>query len=165
MTELGRNLTLLLVRELETFERELDLFPDDDGIWRTAPGISNAAGNLALHVAGNLQHFVGAVLGGTGYVRTRELEFGRRSGPRSDVKREVRAAIRTVETTLGGLPEEAFEREYPEPVNGVSLRTDRFLMHLCSHAAYHLGQAGYARRVVTGQMQSSGPVPLGPLAG
>jgi hypothetical protein len=164
VTELGRNLMLLLVRELETFERELDLFPDEDGIWRTTPGISNAAANLALHVAGNLQHVVGAVLGGTGYVRNRELEFGRRAGPRMDVKRDIRAAIRAVEATLGSLPEEAFAREYPEPVNGVRLRTDRFLMHLCSHAAYHLGQAGYARRVVTGQMESSGPVPLGPLA-
>ncbi len=163
MSELGRNLSILLVRELETFERELDLFPDDESAWRSPPGISNSAANLALHVAGNLRHFVGAVLGGDGYVRNRELEFGRRSGPRGDVKAEIRAAIRAVEETLARLPAEAYEHEYPEPVGGLRLRTDRFLMHLCSHAAYHLGQAATVRRAVTGENRSSGPVPLAAL--
>ncbi|HEY1434784.1 MAG TPA: DinB family protein [Thermoanaerobaculia bacterium] len=163
MTRLGRNLAILLVRELETFERELDLFPDDESIWRTVPGLSNAAGNLALHVAGNIQHFVGAVLGGTGYVRNRELEFGCRAGPRRDVKAEIRAAIDAVEKTLPDFPEGRFALEYPEPVNGLRIPTDRFLMHLCAHAGYHLGQAGYARRIVTGDGRSSGPVPLAAL--
>lgn len=163
MTTFGRNLAILLVRELETFERELDLFPDDESAWRTAPGVSNSAANLALHVAGNLQHFVGAVLGGTGYVRNRELEFGRRSGSRRDVKEQIRAAIVAVEKTLPGLPEVRFAAEFPEPVDGFRIPTDRFLIHLCAHAGYHLGQAGCARRVVTGQTQSSGPVPLAAL--
>lgn len=163
MSELGRNLSILLVRELETFERELDLFPDDESAWRSAPGISNSAANLALHVAGNLQYFVGAVLGGTGYVRHRELEFSRRSGPRGEVKAEIRTAIRAVQETLGRLPAEAYDRDYPEPVSGLRLRTDRFLMHLCSHAAYHLGQAATVRRAVMADDRSSGPVPLAAL--
>lgn len=163
MTRLGRNLAILLVRELETFERELDLFADDEAPWRTAPGISNSAANLALHVAGNLQHFVGAVLGGTGYVRHRDVEFGRRSGPRADVKAELRAAIAAVERTLPGLSADRLAAEFPEPVNGFRLPTDRFLMHLCVHAGFHLGQASYARRVVAGEAASSGPVPLGAL--
>ena len=64
MNDFTTNLTTLLVRELNAFARELDLYPDDASVWKTAPGITNSAGNLALHVAGNLQHFVGAVLGG-----------------------------------------------------------------------------------------------------
>jgi len=163
VTALGRHLAILLARELETFERSLDLFPDDVSPWKTAPGLSNSAANLALHVAGNLQYFVGAVLGGTGYVRNRDLEFGRREGPRSDVKEQLRAAKRAVEDTLPGLSEEQLAAEFPEPVNGFRLRTDRFLMHLCSHAAYHLGQADYARRSVTLDARSSGPVPLSAL--
>ena len=92
MTELGENLAILLVRELETFEREIDLFADDERIWSTAPGCPNPAANSALHVAGNLRHYVGAVLGATGYVRNREREFALRSGTRGDVKEELRAA-------------------------------------------------------------------------
>src|SRR5215470_10269015 len=86
VSELGPNLALLLVRELQTFERELDLFAEEAAIWTAAPPLSNSAANLALHVAGNLQYFVGTVLGGTGYVRDREREFSRRSGPRADVQ-------------------------------------------------------------------------------
>lgn len=160
MTDLGGNLAILLTRELAGFERELGLFPDDESVWKTAPGLPNAAGNLALHVAGNLQHFVGAVLGASGYVRNRELEFGRRSGPRGDILAELRAASRIVDSVLRGLPPERFELPFPQPVDGLRLPTDRFLMHLCSHAAFHLGQAGYVRRAVTGDPRSGRPVPL-----
>ena len=163
MTELGQNLAILLVRELETFEREIDLFADDERIWSKVPGCPNSAANSALHVAGNLRHYVGAVLGRTGYVRDRDGEFGRRSGSRSDVKAELRAAIRDVATILPSLTDGAFTMDFPEPVNGLRLRTDRFLMHLCAHAAYHLGQADYLRRAVTGENRSSGPVPLAAL--
>src|SRR5512135_3530184 len=100
MSELGTGLALLLTRELSTFERELALFPDEADIWRTPQGLSNSAANLALHVAGNLQYYVGTVLGGTGYVRDRDREFGRRDGPRGDVIAELRAAARAVSAVL-----------------------------------------------------------------
>ena len=164
MSDLGNNLALLLVRELQTFERELDLFADEAAIWKMAPPLSNSAANLALHVAGNLQYFVGTVLGGTGYVRDREREFSRRSGGRAEVKAELQAAMRAVAGTLERLPETQLAGDYPEPVNGVRMRTDRFLMHLSVHAGYHLGQASSVRRAVTGENRSSGPVPLAPLA-
>jgi uncharacterized damage-inducible protein DinB len=164
MTDLGRNLSILLLRELATFERELGLFPDDETIWRTAPGMANPAGNLALHVAGNLQHYVGAVLGGTGYERRREAEFSRRSGTRGDLVEELQAAAAAVRQVLPGLSEERLAAIYPEKLNGLSLRTARFLMHLCVHAGYHLGQAASLRRVLTGEDRSSGPVSLAALA-
>jgi hypothetical protein len=132
-------------------------------VWRTTAGIANSAGNLALHVAGNLQYFVGAVLGGTGNVRNRELEVSRRVGPRDAVKAEIRAAIAVVRDVLPTLSPDRLGGEYPEPVNGVRIRTDRFLLHLCAHTAYHLGQASFVRRAVTGDGRSSGPVPLGAL--
>ncbi len=160
MSELGSNLAILLVRELATFERELALYPDDESLWKTTRGMANAAGNLALHVAGNLQHYVGAVLGGTGYARNRELEFGRRSGSREEVAAELQAASRVVREVLPALSEERLGAMYPETLNGLTLRTDRFLMHLCAHAGYHLGQASTLRRVLTGDERSSGPVSL-----
>jgi hypothetical protein len=161
MKELTENLTRLLVRELNAFSRELDLFPNDASVWKSAPGITNSAGNLALHVAGNLQHFVGAVLGGTGYVRNRELEFSRSSGSREEIKSELKAAIAAVEKTLPGLSTEALAKLYPaSPVAGKTIGAALFLQHLCSHASFHLGQAGYLRRVITGDAKSAGPVSL-----
>jgi Protein of unknown function (DUF664) len=153
-----------LVRELEGFKRELALFPDDETVWRTATGVTNSAGNLALHVAGNLQYFIGSVLGRTGYVRNREVEFGRRTESRDAILRELDAAVAVVRDVLPVLSAETLAADFPEPVMGLRFRTSAFLVHLCAHAGFHLGQAGYLRRIVTGDATSSGPIPLGPLA-
>ncbi len=155
----------VLVRELEAFAREVELFPDDESLWRTLPGVANSAGNLALHACGNLRHFVGAVLGGTGYVRERPAEFATRSGRREDVARQLRETAGVVAATLSRLPETVLAAPYPEPHDGVQLPCARFLLHLCVHLAFHLGQAGYLRRALTGDARTSGAISLGALAG
>jgi hypothetical protein len=157
--------SLGLIRELEGLKRELALFPDDESVWSTLPGVTNSAGNLALHLAGNLQHFIGAVLGGTGYVRNRELEFGQRSGPRENVYAELDAAIAVVRRVLPEMSDATLDSDFPEAVMGTKFRTGTFLVHLCAHAGFHLGQAGYLRRIISGDAaKSAGPLPLGPLA-
>jgi hypothetical protein len=158
MDPLADDLTRLFVRDLETFRRELNLFPDDAAVWQTVPGITNAAGTLALHAAGNLRHFVGAVLGNTGYVRDRDAEFQRRNVPRTELAAELDRAIVDVRQTLSRIDPAVLGRPYPLEVAGKVLPTGRFLMHLTTHLAFHLGQAGYLRRMVTGNDQASGAV-------
>lgn len=166
MNPLTQDIAILLVRELHGLQRELHLFPDDASIWRTAPGVTNSSANLALHVAGNLQHYVGTVLGGTGYVRDRSDEFGRQSGSRTELAAELATAGEVVQRVLGELPAQQLDFPYPGALAaGVEPTTRRFLLHLCAHAAFHLGQAGYLRRLATGSNVSSGPVPLAELAG
>jgi uncharacterized damage-inducible protein DinB len=154
----------LLTRELEAFAREVELFPDDETLWKTLPGVANSAGNLALHVCGNLKHFIGAVLGGTGYVRDRPAEFGARAGRREDVAGQLRETAGVVTEVLARVPERALSAPYPEPHDGVQLPCGRFLLHLSVHLAFHLGQAGYLRRSLTGDGRTSGAVSLKALA-
>jgi hypothetical protein len=163
VTDLPHTIAIFLIRELKGFQRELELFPDDESVWKTVPGVTNSAGNLALHLAGNLRYYVGMVLGGVHYVRNREDEFSRRSGTRHDVIGEIQVAIHIVQHVMPSLPQASLDRVFPEKVLGQDLRTDRFLLHLCTHAAYHLAQAGYLRRIVTGVNQTSGAIPLAPL--
>ncbi len=160
---LPADLTRLLLRELDAFQREIDLFPDDASIWAVLPGISNPAGTLALHIAGNLQHFVGAVLGGTEYVRDRPAEFAVRDLPRERVTAELSAAADAVRRILPGVADDTLRAPYPAPVNDLTVRTDLWLMHLVAHTAFHLGQAGYLRRCLTGDTTSAHPLPLAPL--
>lgn len=160
MNELAAGLRVLLVRELEAFGREIEIFPDDELVWKAVPGVTNSAGNLALHVCGNLQHFVGRVLGGSSYVRNRDLEFGLRSGSRADLIQEIRTTMATIERVLPALTEETLRGDYPEPVAGLTVKTGPFLLHLSAHLAFHLGQAGYLRRAVTGENRSSGAIAL-----
>ena len=155
------DISLLLLRELEGMRREIALHPDDAALWRTMPGVTNPAGNLALHVAGNLQHFVGALLGGTGFVRDRASEFATRSGTRQDVDRALVAAIDAVRNTLSRMAGDDLDQPMPGAPNGLHTTRGRFLMHLVAHTAFHLGQAGYARRLLAGEgAASAGPLPL-----
>jgi len=83
----------LLRRDLEGLQREVAWFPDDQSLWATAGGVTNSAGNLALHVAGNIQHFIGHEMGGLPFERDRDAEFGRRQG--SATKSSNRCAARS----------------------------------------------------------------------
>jgi uncharacterized damage-inducible protein DinB len=156
MTPLAADLLVLFRRDLRCFIREVEAFPDDATLWRTLPGISNSAGNLALHVAGNLRSFVGVALGGTGYQRNREQEFSRREGSRAEVIAALEGAVLEVETGLKTVTEASLAAPFPMAVGGVQLTTGRFLVHLASHLAFHLGQAGYLRRTLTGDATSAG---------
>lgn len=163
MTPLAADLLPILRRDLRCLMREVPLFPDDASLWRTVPGIANSAGNVALHVAGNLQHFVGAVLGATGYVRQREREFAQREGTRASVVAELEAAMAAVEAGLAALTPEVQAGPFPAPVGPHRPVTGIFLVHLATHLAFHLGQAGYLRRALTGDAASAGGMSLAEL--
>ena len=158
-------LEILFTRELASFSEELKLFPDEGQIWATVPGVSNSAGTLALHVCGNLQYYVGAVLGDTGYVRNRPLEFSARGVSRASLTAELQNTSGVVASVLRGLSEDTVSAEYPDVLGGIRIPTGLFLLHLSGHLAHHLGQAGYLRRVLTGEDRSSGALALNALAG
>jgi len=141
----------IFARDLRALRREIEAYPEDRDLWRVAPGITNPAGNLALHLAGNLLYFIGTVLGGTGYVRDREAEFGRRDVPRAELLRQIDAALAAVAQTMDRLSDQDLAKPYPQPVGGVKLTTGDFLLHLAVHFTYHLGQVDYHRRLLTGQ--------------
>lgn len=164
MTPLAADLLLLFRRDLLCLIREVKLFSDDVTLWQTVPGIANSAGNVALHVAGNLQHFVGAVLGATGYVRQREQEFAQRSGTRAAVAANLEATVAAVEAGLAALTEASLAAPFPVPIGGHRMSTRRCLLHLEAHLAFHLGQAGYLRRALTGDATSAGGMAIQDLA-
>lgn len=139
-----------IVRELRAVKREIEAYPDDASIWRAIAGVPNTGGTLALHLAGNLQHFFGAILAQDGYVRDRDAEFARRDVSRRDLLTGLDAAIASVERTLAGLTDERMAAPYPEQIAKRTVSTSVFLLHLANHLAYHLGQLDYHRRAVSG---------------
>ena len=141
----------ILQRDLRALAREVDAYPDERDLWAPRTGIKNVGGTLVLHLAGNLQHYIGARLGDTGYVRDRAAEFSRRHVPRSELLQEVEAAQAAVRTVFSGpaLPDP--DAEFPEMIGGRKVRNGEYLLHLTTHFAYHLGQLDYHRRLVTGK--------------
>jgi hypothetical protein len=135
-------------RDLTKLKSELELYRDEKKIWYTEKNIANSAGNLCLHLIGNLNTYIGAVLGKTGYVRHRELEFSLKDIPRSELVRKIEETILTINASLDNLAEEDIKAEYPVLVFENKTSTVYFLIHLATHLSYHLGQVNYHRRLL-----------------
>jgi hypothetical protein len=154
----GPAIAAVICRELRALERELNAYQTDEQVWLLPPGLPNSGGTLALHAAGNLQHFVGTILGGTSYVRDRDAEFQRRDVPRAELIDGLRRAEAVVRETLTKLDPARLGEPYPLPVLNRRLDTGDFMMHLATHLAYHTGQVDFHRRIVTGDVSGVGAV-------
>ena len=160
MSAFGANASTILLRDLAALRRELDAYPDDDSVWVLPAGLPNSAGTLTLHLCGNLRHFVGARLGGSSYIRDREREFSARGASREALRADIAEAEAAVQRVLPALDVAALAAPYPDAVANHTFGTGDFILHLCSHFAYHLGQIDYHRRIVTGHNVSIGAVAL-----
>lgn len=138
----------LFRRDLNRVQQELTLYLDEQRIWYVAPGIANSAGNLCLHLIGNLNTYIGAELGGIAYTRHRELEFSLQSIPRLELLAKLTETSRIVDETLGNLAPGILAQEYPLLVFEEKTSTEYFLVHLATHLTYHLGQINYHRRML-----------------
>ncbi len=138
----------LFKRDLNKLKVEIESYSNEQNLWLVDKGISNSAGNLCLHLVGNLNTFIGAELGGTGYIRQRDLEFSLKNVPRTELIRQVNDVIIVVENALKGLTPEDLQKEYSRRVFEDTMTTEYFLVHLSMHLAYHLGQINYHRRLL-----------------
>ncbi len=153
----------MMQRELGAVRRTVAAYPDDLSVWSERPGLPNSGGTLVLHIAGNIQHYLGTVLGRSGYRRDREAEFSRRGVPRSALLAEIDAAQAAVDLGFRQLTAAALLQPFPELIGGRRFITGDYLVHLASHLAYHLGQLDYHRRAVTGDQRSIGALAPGEL--
>lgn len=138
----------VLLRDLSKLESELLLYPDEASLWKVDKAIKNPAGNLCLHLCGNLRHYIGAVFGKSGYVRNRDNEFAAKNVSLENLIKEIAFAKKAVSDTLPTLTEQQLQANYPEDVLGKPMTTLFFLVHLSAHLSYHLGQVNYHRRLV-----------------
>ena len=141
-------LITLYHRDLNKLKEELNAYSDETKIWYIQDGINNSAGNLALHLIGNLNNFIGGTLGNTGYVRERDKEFTLKDIPRHELLRSIDDTIKMIQTTLDALTDADLDKEYPHSVIPGDKSTHFFLMHLVAHLNYHLGQINYHRRLI-----------------
>jgi hypothetical protein len=143
-------LAALFTRDIVRLRQEIAAFPDSASLWVTGPGVSNAAGTLALHLEGNLREYIGRQLGGIDYTRDRPAEFGTRDVSQQDLLARIDAVAAVIPGVIGALSDAGLRATYPELVLGRSWSQSEFLVHLNGHLNYHLGQIDYLRRLTTG---------------
>ncbi|UEQ75161.1 DinB family protein [Chryseobacterium arthrosphaerae] len=142
------SLQSLYKRDLNKLKTEIEAYQKEENIWKTDKNISNSTGNLCLHLIGNLNHFIGAQLGNTGYIRHRELEFSLKDIPQAELTEKIEATATMIDTVLSQLSDEDLKKEYPLVVFEDKMTTGYFLIHLVAHLDYHLGQINYHRRLL-----------------
>ena len=138
----------LFTRDLTKLKLEIESYQDESKIWAIDKNISNSAGNLCLHLIGNINTYIGAEIGKTGYIRNRELEFSLKNIPRTELIEKIENTIVVVDNALDRLNESDLELIYPLEVFEKEMTTGFFLVHLSVHLGYHLGQINYHRRLI-----------------
>ncbi|GAB3797792.1 hypothetical protein GCM10028819_17560 [Spirosoma humi] len=138
----------LFRRDLKKLSHEINQYKNEDLIWHTERSIANSAGNLCLHLVGNLNTYLGAEIGKTGYVRNRELEFSLKGIPKGELLKKIDDTMAVVDDALNMLTEAQLDEEYPTLVFDEKTSTGYFLVHLTTHLTYHLGQINYHRRLL-----------------
>jgi len=135
-------------RDLEKLKQEIASYRNESNLWKVDKSIANSSGNLCLHLVGNLNTYIGAEIGKTGYVRNRDLEFSLKNIPQVQLVKMIEDTIFVVEDGLSKLNENDLEREYPLLVFKEKTSTGYLLIQLTVHLGYHLGQVNYHRRLL-----------------
>jgi len=142
------SLIRLYKRELNRLKDEVSRYSEDANFWKIENDIKNGGGNLTIHLIGNLNHFIGATLGNSGYIRQRENEFSNKNIPRKEIIDQINALKVIISDVISSLSTEDLEKNYPIEVFGKPMTTEYFLIHLYGHLNYHLGQINYHRRLL-----------------
>ena len=135
-------------RDLRKLIEEVNLFKDEENLWRTQGSVNNSCGNLVLHIIGGLNYLIGATLAHTGYVRERDNEFARKGVERKVLVAQLEELVPMINKTINALTPDEMEAEYPIFFDKPKTSNSYVLLQLSLHLNYHLGQVNYLRRIL-----------------
>jgi uncharacterized damage-inducible protein DinB len=141
-------LKALYSRDLNRLRSEIEQYVKEENIWKVEGLVANSAGNLCMHLVGNLNTYIGKEIGNISYIRNRELEFSVKDISRKELLEKIDNTIEVVNRSLDNLDEGSLANDYPVLVFDQKTSTEYLLVHLATHLAYHLGQINYHRRLM-----------------
>lgn len=113
-------------------------------LWRNPYSYGNSVANLLLHLTGNLNHYIGARIAGTGYVRNRPLEFTDTSGrAKEDLLASFDRTIDMVAATVRKQSAEDWAAPYSDPTTPHDGNRFSVIQRMAAHAYHHVGQMIY----------------------
>ncbi|HEY8660663.1 MAG TPA: DUF1572 family protein [Hanamia sp.] len=135
-------------RDMKKLSEEINLYKNENDLLKIKEGISNSAGNITLHLIGNLNHFIGKTLANTNYIRERDKEFYLKNVSRKKLTDEINNISTIIKNTLPELSNEDLKKDFPIKINDKVFSTENLLVYLLAHLNYHLGQVNYHRRMI-----------------
>jgi len=135
-------------RDVDRLKKEIEAFRNEDNLWKPVGDITNPAGNLCMHLVGNLKTYIGKNIGKYPYERDRVAEFNARHIPREKLIADIDETKAIVRSSLADMDRADLDKLYVENVLGFDMTTTFFLIHVTGHFSYHLGQINYLRRMI-----------------
>jgi len=122
----------------------------EDEIWWRPNAASNSAGNLVLHLSGNVRQWIIAGLGNAEDRRDRDREFAER-GPisRSALIALIRKTVDEASGVLRRLPRDSLLRKYG--IQGFRVSGMYAVCQVVTHFAYHTGQIIFVTKMKLGK--------------
>ncbi len=137
-------------KELDKLKEEINAYESDDLIWKQADAAQVTAGNLCLFLAGNLQHYIGAMIGDSGYIRNKEAELKAKHVSRERLMEEIENTRQVVIDTLEQVSKAELLKIFPNKEFEEPVTTEYYLVHLLNNFCFNLGQINLHRRLVGG---------------
>jgi len=135
-------------RDLDKLKKEIESFEEEQNLWIIKAGIANSAGNLCMHLLGNLKTYIGKNIGQHPYNRDRVAEFTAKHIPRKKLLEDIEETKSIVISSLEKMDPDNLQNLYVENVLGYEMTNAFFLIHVTAHLSYHLGQINYLRRIL-----------------
>lgn len=143
-----KSLQEIFERDLTKLSQEIEAYANERKLWYTEKNIANSAGNLCLHLVGNLNTYIGKTLGKTNYIRNRDLEFSQKDVSKETLLKMISETRDIVKTSLSKISTTQINEQFPVKVFEETTTTGFMLIHLATHLSYHLGQINYHRRLL-----------------
>jgi uncharacterized damage-inducible protein DinB len=122
-------------------ERAFRALPKEQ-VWAKPFAFGNSVGHLVLHLTGNLNHYIGAGVAGTGYMRDRPKEFTDPAKyPPEEVLGRFREAVELFVKTIDSLDDDGLIARATDQ-QPIQTRVGLFLVCI-SHMNNHIGQMAY----------------------
>jgi uncharacterized damage-inducible protein DinB len=122
----------------------------EEEIWWRPNSASNSAGNLVLHLCGNVRQWIISGLGGVEDRRERDREFSERGPiPRQVLVTQLRRTVRDACRVLAQLSDDSLSRKYK--IQGYHVTGLDAAFTVADHFGYHTGQIIYITKLKRAQ--------------
>lgn len=144
----------LYTREIDKLKNEVLNFESDEQLWKTPEPQITPAGNTCLYLAGTLQHYIGNIMGDSGYIRNKEAEMKARNVPRERLLEEIDNTKQVVIDTLEQISKTELQKVFPTNEFEEPITTEFYLIHLLKNVGFHVGQISVLRQLASAKVES-----------
>lgn len=138
----------LYCKELDKLKDEINAYENDELVWKLTDQVQVTGGNICLYLAGNLQHYIGNMIGDSGYIRNKEAELKAKNVSRERLMEEIENTRQIVVDTLEQVSKAELLKVFPTKDFEESVTTEFYLVHLLNNFCFHLGQINFHRKLV-----------------